>query len=283
MDDWVRAASEHGAFLASALDLRVHAEHLVAHRLARCDGRVEIDPRLEAIGQVPDAAALRAVARLLLSVDPPVWLKFAVSTSKVIREYIPREDYLDLAWLEPELEEVLIGAHLDSVSHADDDWRKRMGDAAELLVLDGLRRRGFQASHVARISDAYGYDIDVRHPFRLRIEVKACGPQTAGTFFLTRHEFETSQLHREEWLLRQVVFSSSAFTAWELGRSHVAGIYDLNPAALSAAVPPDTSEFSWRDTAQVTPPADAWLACPHSLDSRTRVPGFGVDRSRIGK
>ncbi|MTJ86732.1 DUF3883 domain-containing protein, partial [Nocardia seriolae] len=274
VDDWIAAARMHGSFLASAIDLEVPSTMLVDRGLARIGRSLELSPQLAAATDCRDADGLFQVARLLLITAPPAWLRLAVSRDGVTREYIPASDLDSLRWLEPNLDRLLIEAHEHAYSSAETEWQKQIGDAAELFVLAALRHSGLKPVHVARISDVYGYDIEVRDPRTERIEVKAAGPRTARTFHLSRNEFDKSQQHGDEWRLLQVIFESSAFVAEELNQSHVEGVYEIDSHQLRRIVPPDSPRFFWEESALITPPEEAWRRSHLALDPEFTIPGF---------
>ncbi|MEV6096213.1 DUF3883 domain-containing protein [Nocardia sp. NPDC051981] len=264
----------HGSFLAAAIDLEATATMLIGSGLARIGRSLELSPQLDAATGCRDVDGLLQVARLLLITAPPEWLRLAVNRDVVTREYIPASDLDSLRWLEPNFDRLLIEAHDHAYSSAQTEWQKQIGDAAELFVLEALRYSGLNPVHVARISDVYGYDIEVLDPFTERIEVKAAGPRTARTFHLSRNEFDKSQQHGDEWRLLQVVFRSSAFIAEELDHSHIEGVYELDSRLLRRIVPPDSPRFLWEESALITPPKESWRHARLAFDPGFTIPGF---------
>lgn len=262
--DWIRAARAHGAFVAAATDLATPAEHLLATGLAKQAETIMLAPPLAGIAGLADGATLRHVARVLLTTDPPAWLRVAVSSEGVGRQYIPTADLRALEWLDPELDDILIDVRR-AVSHPhDNEIRKRIGDAAETVVLAALRAANRHPTHVASISDAFGYDIELAGPPRLRIEVKGCSTNSRGTFHLSRNEYDKSRLHGDEWVLTQVVFASSAFVAPRLEPAHIVGIFEVSAREIASAVPSDTTKFAWTDSAVITLPSEAWRPAPYT-------------------
>ncbi|WP_198167214.1 DUF3883 domain-containing protein [Microbispora sp. ATCC PTA-5024] len=217
---------------------------------------------------------LQDVARILLAAAPPPWLRLAVSAGSVTRAYIPAEDLRALLWLEPELDRILLDAYAQLDQQDQEEIRKRVGDAAELVVLAALQRAGHRPARVSQISDSYGYDIEVRGTSIDRIEVKAAGPTTRGTFHLTRNEYAKSLQHGQQWRLVQVVFSSAAFVADELNTSHVEGVFQLAAGTLQKVVPPDTPQFAWEGSALLSPPDTAWCSPGLVLDPDFKCPGI---------
>lgn len=275
LDEWVNAAFSHGGFLAAATDLVTPAKQLLECELARLAGdQIEVSSQLLCMLALDSSMAIREIAQVILLASPPSWLRFAVIESKVFREYIPEDDLKALKWLEPDLDKMLILAHKHSVKRFESAFRKAIGDAAELFIFAALQYSGVVASHVALFTDALGYDIEVITPYRKFVEVKACGPGTSDQFYLTRNEFEACRIHRDRWLLVQVVFNGSAFTEDVLDASSVLGIFELEPDRVLDIVPQDTSNFSWADSALLRPPEDWWQESTLVLDPDFQTTGF---------
>ncbi|MGA5306596.1 protein NO VEIN domain-containing protein [Micromonospora taraxaci] len=263
--DWVRAARSHGTFVAAATDLTSPAEHLLAAGLADQAEGIVLAPPLAGIAAIADGATLRHIARVLLTADPPAWLRIAVSPNGVARHYIPTADLQALEWLDPQLDDMLVDVCRAVSSPRNTEVRKRIGNAAEAVVLAALRADGRHPTHVAAISDAFGYDIEIAGSPVLRIEVKGCSANSRGTFHLSRNEYDRSQFYDDEWLLTQVVFANEAFIAPSLKPAHVIGIFEVNAREIASAVPPDTAEFAWTDSAVITPPPEAWRPAPYAV------------------
>ncbi|WP_030490889.1 DUF3883 domain-containing protein [Micromonospora chokoriensis] len=271
--DWVRAARTHGTFVAAATDLTTPAEYLLASGLARQAEAIMLATPLAGIAGTADDTTLRHIARVLLTTDPPAWLRIAVSPRGVARQYIPTADLRALEWLDPGLDDILIDICSAVSRPRDTDFRKRIGDAAEAVILEALRAHGCHPTHVASISDAFGYDIELAGPPRLRIEVKGCSANNRGTFHLSRNEYDKSRFHRDEWLLTQVVFANEAFVAPHIKPSHIIGIFEVSAHDIALAVPPDTTEFIWTDSAVIAPPPSAWRSAPYAVADVT-LPGL---------
>ncbi|MFE9693621.1 protein NO VEIN domain-containing protein [Micromonospora sp. NPDC005806] len=263
--DWVRAARVHGTFVAAATDLTTPAEHLLTAGLAEQAEAIVLAPPLAGIAGIADGATLRHIAQVLLTADPPAWLRIAVSPQGVARQYIPTADLRALEWLDPELDDMLIDVCRAVSGPRDAEVRKRIGDAAEAVVLAALRADGRHPTHVAAISDAFGYDIELAGPPRLRIEVKGGSANSRGTFHLSRNEYDKSRSYDDEWLLTQVVFANEAFVAPCLKPAHIIGIFEVSARWIESAVPPDTTEFAWTDSAMITPPPEAWRPAPYAV------------------
>lgn len=279
LNDWVDAARDVGSHLASAVELRLPAEWLLTFGLAHWSDGVALSPRLFALSNVADRPSLFGIAQLMLSLDPPPWLQVAVSGGIVAREYIPEFDLRQLEWLEPELDACLLGAKVALDRREDDGLEKRMGDAAELCVVAALAHSGWSVTHVAQVSDSFGYDIEATRRGVLEIEVKASSERTRGSFYLSRNEFEKSQLRSDSWRLWQVVFHGSAIVADIITASHVLGIYELTPASILSVVPSDTPEFRWQESAWLSPSSKCWARAVVSPDPNFEAPGFARRRS----
>lgn len=271
--DWVRAAGSQGGYTAAATDLTTPAERLLAAGLAKHTEKIVLEPPLAGIAGIADSATLRHIARVLLTLDAPSWLRIAVSPRGVSRQYIPTADLRDLEWLDPELDDILMDVFQTVSFSRDAEFRKRIGDAAEAVVLAGLRASGQYPTHVAPISDTFGYDIEAAGQPMRRIEVKGCGDNSRGTFHLSRNEYEKSRIYGDEWILTQVVFTSEAFISSTLKPTHILGIFEVGACDVAVAVPPDTAEFTWTESAMVTPLSAAWRPASYAVADFT-LPGL---------
>ncbi|MEJ2855025.1 MULTISPECIES: DUF3883 domain-containing protein [unclassified Saccharothrix] len=269
------AARSPSSYLAATVELLGPVDAMCRLGLARVDGEgVFVDPVLLGLSDVADKFTLHNIARLLLVTDPPLWLSVAVTPTGVAREYIPQPDLAALRWLGPALDEVLSAAHADVAATHPDPFRKAIGDTAELFVLAALERAGAKPVHVAKISDRYGYDIEARKPKLRRIEVKAAGPASRGSFHLSRNEFDKSRRYGSEWRLLQVVFRTSALFAKTIDCSHVEGMFVLDGNALDRIVPADSTHFKWTESAAITCPDDQWRPARLSPDPTFTAPGL---------
>lgn len=88
----------------------------------------------------------------------------------------------------------------------DAQLRAEVGAAGELEVLRRLDvRAGVVVTHVAERSDAFGFDISIRHSNgSCNLEVKSTTRRERRLFYLSRNEFET-MLGDPEWYLVFVV------------------------------------------------------------------------------
>ncbi|MFF5098061.1 MULTISPECIES: protein NO VEIN domain-containing protein [Actinosynnema] len=285
VEEWVEAARTPRTHLAAAVDLAVPAEWLIKSGLVRVEGgRIALAPKLVPLSESASRPALLGIARVVLTTSPPPWLNLAVSSTEVAREYIPSGDARALQWLEPDLEKILIDVR-DAARRQDSTFEEALGLAAELFVLGSLERSGADVLHVSRISDSYGYDLEAQEGERSsRIEVKAAGSTTRGTFHLSRNEFDKCRRHGSQWRLVQVVFTSEALVADRITPAHVFGVFELSSAALIATVPPDSDlpGFRWTESALVTPPKSAWRAAGITPAEGFSVPGLAelAHRSR---
>ncbi|MFG2333387.1 DUF3883 domain-containing protein [Streptomyces sp. NPDC048604] len=262
VDEWVTAARQHGSYLAAATDLHSPAQALLAAGLASTgeEGSIGLTRPLAALAASGDSRrAMRHAAVTLLAAQPPAWLRVAVGSESVERAYIPQPDLEALSWLGEALDEVLTEARRLVGDREEPDLAKEIGDAAEEIVVAALRAAGRKPLHVARISDAYGYDVELSDgPIRF-LEVKAAGPRTADSFHLSRNEFDTSVRRGDAWRIVQVVFEASAFVTDRITAADVREIRELPAAAVRALVPGDTPGFKWETSAVLTPPASMWL------------------------
>ncbi|MFF9081722.1 protein NO VEIN domain-containing protein [Streptomyces rubiginosohelvolus] len=280
IDEWVSAALRHGSYMTAATDLRSSAHAMVNAGLASVgeQGEIRVGRAIAAVAASKGGArhAMRHAAVVLLVARPPAWLRVAVNADGVERVYIPQSDLDALSWLEEALDEVLVEARR-LVGDADGaDLSAEIGDAAEEIVAAALRAAGKQPVHVARISDAYGYDVDVcEGPVRF-LEVKSAGPKTLSRFHLSRHEFDTSVRHGDAWCLVQVVFAGSAFVADPITAADVSCIRELPASALRALVPADSVAFRWQESALVTPRPDLWRPSALRPDPSFVRPGFAA-------
>jgi hypothetical protein len=159
VDDWIDAARSSSSFMAASVNLQQPAEALISYRLARVEKGIQLEPALVPFTSSADRATLFGIARLLLLASPPLWLNLAVG-NEVNREYIPSWDLQELIWLEPDLDSLLLEVRMALGDRRQDDLRKELGSAAELLIMSALDAAGIDALHVAKISDAFGYDIE---------------------------------------------------------------------------------------------------------------------------
>lgn len=272
--DWVQAARERSTFMSKALQLDDIAQGMLGLGLAFVRDQVTLAGSLEGLSDRADTPTLKAIARLLFKAGPPSWIWFAVRDGKIAWEYVPSRDLEALAWIEPELEQMLLDAHLGMVVHEDDGFLKAMGEAAELVVLAALRYAGENPTQVSRLSDTYGYDIECPGTKTDRIEVKAASRATLAQFHISRNEFEKSTRYGPEWRLVQVVFSGKAFVSNHLDASHVETVRVLRQGVLQDLVPEDTPYFKWSESAQISPPHDAWDPVAFALDPDLSIRGF---------
>jgi hypothetical protein len=272
--EWIDAARAPDSHLSS-VDLRRPADTLMELDLAWPEhGRIAVHPTLLELCDTDNHATLRSIVRMVLSTRPPQWLRLAVTSAGVTREYLPADELTAMAWLEPDLDQILMDIWRDVGTVDRTPLLQALDAAAERMVFAALAHAGAEPLHVAQLSNNYGYDIEVRSPSLSRIEVKAAGTAQKGSFTLTRNEFDNSQRYGSEWRLWQVIFSSAALVADTLNPSHVEGVLELTSEVLSATVPTDLPGFVWTHAAYVTPPHGSWHPAPISLNPDFTTAGF---------
>lgn len=275
VEAWANAAMNHGSYLAVVTDLRSPAHALIEAGLASVDAEKGVclaRPLAATATASSPRHAMRHVAVVLLSARPPEWLRIAVDADRVEHAYIPQQDVQALDWLEDELDDVLIQARELLQDEKQLDLSKAIGDVAEEVVVSALKAAGKDPVHVARISDAYGYDVDV--PGEQFLEIKAAGPRTADRFHLSRHEYDISVRRSDHWCLVQVIFEATAFVADRITAADVREIRELPAPVLSKYVPADTLTFRWEDTAVITPSPESWQLSTLRPDPAFTCPGF---------
>lgn len=274
LDDWVCSASELSASLSVAADLRPPAEWLIQVGLVVADEIVRLSPSLEALSGRADRSTLVAIARLALRASPPVWLTVAVGASGVVREYIPSGDLEALLWIDPELDDLLLDVRTELAATRENTFKERMGAAAEALLMAAFEKAGRSPLHVSKLSDAYGYDIEMSSTVFDRVEVKSASSVTCGKFMLSRNEYNKSRIYGSQWRLVQVVFKVSAFTAERIYCVHVETVLQLKNDTIAALVPPDPPGFVWMESAELKPDAAAWAPLEIELDHSFTTAGF---------
>jgi hypothetical protein len=271
---WVCAARDRSAFLAAAIDHQPAATVLIRKGLVSSIGGIRPTARLQAVSGRANRTTLVAIAAMLLELDPPAWLPVAVVDGKVHYEVIPSKDIESLEWLRPELEQLLLDAALTGTPRSN-LLALGIGRAAELAVLEALTDSGRSAIHLADISDSFGYDIESTNDTGVRRwEVKAGTERTAGTFHLTRNEFEKCAAYRSEWTIVRVEFAGAALVAEHVTAADITRVQELPAAELLALVPLDTDHFHWETSALVTPPAHAWAPSSIEVPSTLQLPSF---------
>jgi hypothetical protein len=258
LEEWIEGTRSASSFMAASLNFQLPVEAMIEYELATIQDDVQIAGALLPFIVSADRSSLFGIARLLLLASPPLWLHLAVN-EEVKREYIPSWDLEELSWLDPDLDTLLLEVASALDRNDQQDIRKELGDAAELLVLDGLRKAGEKPLHVAAISDAFGYDIECREVRVDRIEVKASSENTRGRFRLTRNEYQKCLQYGPQWRLLQIVFFNKAFVERKFDASNVLGAFQLKRGALQRVIPADTECFRWTDTAELNMPASDWV------------------------
>lgn len=275
--DWVESARSRRTFLANALDLEQLANVLLELGFASTSSNgINIDSALSSLSERADHETFLAIARLIIAKSPPFWLSLAVQEKNVHREYIPKEDYDDLEWIEPGLEKFLLGVDVSLEARNNDAYLKQLGDAAEILIFSCLQYIGFKPIHVAKFSDAFGYDIEYldNDGETIRLEIKAASLKTQGNFYLSRNEFDKSRLYGKDWRLIQVTFSNSAFFANEINCSHVEFVRELEAGVLDEIIPDDSKNFRWDKSAFISPNVEKWRTLKLALNPSFVTSGF---------
>lgn len=268
---WVNAAGTRSSFLAAAIDHRTAAEFLVDADLVFVGTAITPSHSLKALSRQADRPTLIAIARLLLEVAPPQWLPIAVD-EQVRYEFIPSADLQGLAWLRPELDQLLEDAARPL--ERSDSVALGIGRAAELTIFAALDQIRASPVHVSEISDRFGYDIEtVRGPAR-RWEVKGCTTRTSNSFHLSRNEFDKCVRHRDEWRLVQVEFAPAALTAEFLTESHIVTIRELHADELMDIAPSEMGTFHWETSARITPLPGTWVQSTLTAPKSLRLPSI---------
>lgn len=258
-DVWVETAVDRATIMAAATDISGTAEILLAAKLATAGDVVTLDGRLLRVSERADHRSLAAIARLLLSRFPPSWVVSAVVDGEFRPEYVPEADLRRLAWLGADLAPIMLSVHQTLTSAADEELRKQIGDAGELVVVSALQRIGVEPNHVALVSDAYGYDIEYRSDADLhRLEVKACVERTADRVIVSRNEFEKAAALGSSWRLIQVCFTSGIVMRKRATCADVLFIRELAANSLITLAPPSMEGFRWLQSAEFCPPHDTW-------------------------
>jgi len=288
LPSWIRAARDRSAYLAAAIDHEPAARFLLGAGLVSSAGAIGTGARLRAVADVADRTTLVAIASMLLELDPPVWLPLAVAGGKVRWEVVPSKDLEGMEWLQTELEQVLLGAIPQNASDTG-TLALGIGRAAELAVFAALTGHGGSAIHVSEISDRFGYDIESIDQVTRRWEVKGCTERTAGTFHLSRNEFNKCQTYGAEWRLVQVEFSGEALVAEQVTAAHIARIRELPTGEILSLTPPETVHFRWESSAMIEPLLEAWVDSDLKVPSGLRLPSLDtlgrevIERGQAGR
>lgn len=280
---WTDTARSRSSFLAGAVDLEGCAEWIVRLGLVKISETVQLDQALSPLSIRADRPTLVAISSLLLNLDPPPWISLAVSGRLVFREHIPSDDLRDLEWLEPYLDQLLVEAATDLDRRNLEPLREALGRAGELVVLAAARESGSVAHHVADVSNAYGYDVEIHTPTMQRLEIKSTTSANNGVFHLSRNEFDKCIYYGSEWRLVQVTFDSSVFTDVTISAFHILKLRELDGRDLGRLVPPDSATFRWTESAVIRPPSDSWVLSELRVPANLRLPsvrelsvGFGT-------
>lgn len=272
VEEWVAAALSGASYMAGALDLAGTVGVLVGGGLAGCGETVWIRKDLARLSHVADRSSFLGIASLLLRRFPPDWISLVVSEGEVMLDLIPPKDLSRLEWLGPDLVPLILNVHAQVTAQADKDIRKSLGTAGELAVIDALRRVGLHPVHVALVSDAYGYDIEVVEDGKTRrLEVKTCVPSTADRIIISRNEFAKAMSFKEGWELIQVTFSSAVVVAGMAEAKDVLGFRKLDSKSIVDVAPAKSETFDWLESAELRPSADRWKTNRLAVSDEFRV------------
>jgi hypothetical protein len=276
LNDWIDAAKQRPSFLAGALNFESIASEMLEYGLVLMKEKIILDDSLSGLIQQADRWTLVQIARIILRCTRPVWLDLAVQNGKILREYIPDRDLSNLSWLSDELDEILLDVAEESSRAEDDERKKLIGDAAELLIFQSLSLNFETVRHVSKISDSFGYDIELANESIDRIEVKGTSVNHAGRFYISRNEYEKSLIFRFEWRVIQVLFDTSAYISEYVDISFVRDVRYLSFDLLTKFIPSDTENFRWDESAVIRIPWDNWLPVEFALDKNFKAKGFRV-------
>lgn len=266
IDDWTDAARRQTSYIAAASDLRAVAETMIAIGLVVPAELFQPDARLlPLLSRQADRDTLVVIARVLLDCFAPPWIVNVAAGDALATEYIPEGDREALEWLEPDLAPFLIDIGREKAAERSADFRKRLGNAGEQIVVTSKQLEGARVTHVARISDAYGYDIEATSAsgkIRERIEVKATLGDRSHRIHITRNERDKAKLYGEQWKLVLVMFEPTAFFKGRARRDDILAVKTLPNSELLAVTDCDTKCFRWEVSAELCVPVSSWLPYP---------------------
>ena len=270
---WLGAALEKPTHMAASLDLAGTAQLLQDSGLARVDDVVIIAGDLARLDRVADLTTLKAIARLLLTRCPPIWLRTAVVDDGLVPEFIPAADLAALSWLGNDLEPIIVAVHRRLYGARDNALLKRLGDAGELMIMAGLQSIGLRPRHVALVSDHFGYDIEFDRSGNVQgVEVKTVVPATSDRILLSRNEFDVSRRMTDRWNIVQVTLSSQVIARGRVTTADLLQIRELSSASLSLMAQPDSEQFKWTESAEFRPIGEMWQATDLAVPA-----GFAFD------
>ena len=276
IQQWIDAAKQRPSFLAGALNFEKIAGEMFTNGLVKMKDRIILDRSLSSLINKADQWTLVQIARIILRSTAPVWLSLAVQNGQVLREYIPERELSNLDWLGDDLDKILLEVAEESLKVEDDERRKLIGDAAEFLIYQSLSLIFENVRHVSKISDSFGYDIELVKNNVDRIEVKGTSVSHPGRFYISRNEYQKSLKFNCEWRVIQVLFNTSAYIADYIDISHVADVRYLSSEFLNKFIPSDSDNFCWAESAIITIPWDNWQPLDFPLDKNFKTRGFRV-------
>lgn len=230
------------------------------------DGRVRFIPRFPNCRTGANRQTKVRIAALLLDYQRPIWLPQSGNLDQIVSALIPKDDMRALSWLGEDLRNVLAGL---LVPEGKDETASKLGEIGELIILASERNRGRAAVRVSAISDGYGYDVESRSDVDvLRIEAKCTFESRAGTFHLSRHEFNQGLKYPGEWKLVQVILAADAVWNCEmLGASAIIGARTVSVGAIVAEIVQDRPRCEWQDSVFFRLPAEQWDEYPLCIRS----------------
>lgn len=260
--------------MAEALDLDSVAADLLELELVQVQaGVITIDDRLRRAGTLANTETLARIARTVLSHERPPWLAVSVSGNTVQHEWLPLRVQRDLEWLGELLDPILV--HVRDSQSREGVFRRWLGSAGESLIVAIERNRGRSVRHVAKLSDAFGFDVESCGPTdRKCIEVKTCLESGAERFFISRHEVDTSIRLGEQWLLIQVTLRAKASTDDSLDSSHVVDVQLLAGRKVWNLGPRDSPTGVWLDAARIRAASCLWSKWDFGIPETWSFPGY---------
>lgn len=258
LEDWVSAARRETTIMAQALAVDRAAEFLMEVGLSReIEGRIDLDQRLLDAGDEASTQTFASIARVLILEQPPDWIDLVVNDDIVRSEFIPANDADSLEWL-GEFRDLLL-VDIKNIRDRDNLFHGWLGSVGEAFVAESERGLGYEVTHVSKISDYFGYDIESRSPSgRRRIEVKTSLESRSDRFFITKNEFVKAREFGKEWFLVQVVLHQSASVAITIRQEHIIDVRFLTSPNLVSLAPSDTETGTWLESARIVPPQSDW-------------------------
>ena len=161
------------------------------------DGEFDLVPGLRSL---PLQESLQTLLERVLEASRPSWLQDA-DVLVPSAEEIP-EDALEIAEALKLNDPVVLSAIQNAHGRIDLEQRRVVGLAGEHALVRALEKRWpGSTTHVAEMSDGFGYDVLFRHEGKeWHLEVKSTGRHGRLIMYLSRHEYEVS-LRDPNWRL----------------------------------------------------------------------------------